>query len=319
MKKTIIILSALAALVACNKENTQPESTPTVFNITITREDDTKAVKSAWEDGDVVYVFFSTVAAPNYVKYSHSSGAWTNEKIGTFNITTDGTMTAIYLPFGNGETVSADGTSFVFGNNYTSYYLKSTVNYTISGGVVSGTLNMKVPDGFVQFAMPLTNGTTQFFRETAGAYTLKEAHLTPCALASVDKDGNIINKTGSDYAAGKPVTGYIYDDGNAKSINFSGILSSIGAATDYAFEFVNNIGTAATNDDVTYTLSGNKTMAAKAAIKFPLISSSAWKVKEPGFVTVGGVTWAKWNVGLPPRKVTATILRGVPSILSLST
>lgn len=68
MKKTIIILSALAALVACNKENTQPESTPTVFNITITREDDTKAVKSAWEDGDVVYVFFSTVAAPNYVK-----------------------------------------------------------------------------------------------------------------------------------------------------------------------------------------------------------------------------------------------------------
>ena len=97
MKKTIIILSALAALVACNKENTQPESTPTVFNITITREDDTKAVKSAWEDGDVVYVFFSTVAAPNYVKYSYSSGAWTNEKIGTFNITTDGTMTVICL------------------------------------------------------------------------------------------------------------------------------------------------------------------------------------------------------------------------------
>lgn len=156
---------------------------------------------------------------------------------------------------------------------------------------------MKVPDGFVQFAMPLTNGTTQFFRETAGAYTLKEAYLTPCALASVDKDGNIINKTGADYAAGKPVTGYIYDDGNAKSINFSGILSSIGAATDYAFEFVNNIGTATTNDDVTYTLSGNKTMAAKAAIKFPLISSSAWKVKKPGFVTVGGVKWAKWNVG----------------------
>ena len=109
MKKTIIILSALAALVACNKENTQPESTPTVFNITITREDDTKAVKSAWEDGDVVYVFFSTVAAPNYVKYSYSSGAWTNEKIGTFNITTDGTMTAIYLPFGNGETVQKSG------------------------------------------------------------------------------------------------------------------------------------------------------------------------------------------------------------------
>ena len=109
MKKTIILLSALAALVACNKENTQPESTPTVFKITITREDDTKDVKSAWEDGDVVYIFFSTVAAPNYVKYSYSSGAWTNKKIGTINITTDGTMTAIYLPFGNGETVQKSG------------------------------------------------------------------------------------------------------------------------------------------------------------------------------------------------------------------
>ena len=49
------------------------------------------------------------------------------------------------------------------------------------------------------------------------------------------------------------------------------------------------MGNAETYDDVTYTFSGNKTIAAKAAIKFPLISSSDWKVPEPEYVTVGGI------------------------------
>lgn len=296
MKKTMIILSALFALVGCSKENTQPEPTQTVFNITITREDDTKAVKADWENGDVVYVFFSTVAAPNYVKCTYNGSDWSNTKVGTFDITEPGTMTAIYLPYGNAETVSADGTSFKFGNTYTSYYLKAEkAPYTVSGGVVSGTLEMTAPGGFVQFAMPLTNGTTQFFRETAGAYTLSETHLTPCAFASVAADGTISNVDG--YSAGDPITGYFYGTDDARTINFSGILSSIGSATDYSFDFVNNNGTAETYDDVTYYLAGEKTIAAKAAIKFPLISSSSWKVYQPGTVTVGGVQWAKWNVG----------------------
>lgn len=299
MKKTIIILSALIALVGCNKENTQPENAPNVFNITITREGDTKAVKANWENGDVVYVFFSTVAAPNYVKYTFDGTDWSNTKVGTFDITTAGYMTAIYLPYGNTETVSTDGTNFKFENTYTSYYLKAEkAPYTVSGGVVSGSLNMVVPDGFVQFAMPIS-GTVhdgfdvQFFRETAGAYTLKESHLTPCAFASVAADGTISNMTGVDYTAGKPITGYIYGG----DINFSGILSSAGSPTDYEFNFVNNMGTVETYDDVTYILTGNKTIAARAAIKFPLISSSSWTVPEPGYVTVGTYKWAKWNVG----------------------
>lgn len=296
MKKTIIILSALIALVACNKENTRPETTPTVFNITINRADDTKAAKTAWENGDVVYVFFSTVAAPNYLKYTYNGSAWSNTKVGDFDITEAGKMTAIYLPYGNSETVSADGTSFKFGNTYTSYYLKAEkADYTVSGGVVSGTLDMTAPDGFVQFAMPITNGSIQFFRETAGAYTLKEANLTPCAFASVAADGTISNKTG--YNAGDPVTGYFYGEGDARTINFSGILSSTGTATDYAFTFVNNMGNAETYDDVTYTLSGNKTIAAKAAIKFPAISSSAWTVPAPTYVEINGVKWATCNIG----------------------
>ena len=302
MKKTIVILSALLALVACNKENVQPESTPTVFNITINREDGTKAVKSDWESGDVVYVFFSTVAAPNYVKYTYNGSEWSNTKVGTFDITTNGTMTAIYLPYGNDAVVSADGTSFKFNKTFTSYFLKAEkAAYTVSGTTVSGTLNMVAPEGFVQFAMPMSgtiSGTpTTFFRSKnhlaqAISYTLSDSNLKPVSFASVTADGSI---SVTDGTYGDAITGYIYNG----DINFSGVLKSTvnGKAADYAFRFVNNYGTAKTYDDVTYLLSGNKTLSYQSAIKFPTIDNSAWKVPEPEYVEINGVKWAKWNVG----------------------
>lgn len=303
MKKTMIILGALLALVACNKENTQPESTPTVFNITINREDGTKAVKSDWESGDVVYVFFSTVAAPNYVKYTYNGSEWSNTKVGTFDITTNGTMTAIYLPYGNDAVVSAEGTSFKFNKTFTSYFLKAEkAAYTVSGTTVSGTLNMVAPEGFVQFAMPMSgtiSGTpTTFFRSIhpylykANSYTLSDSNLKPVSFASVAADGSI---TVTDGTYGDAITGYIYNG----DINFSGVLKSTvnGKAANYAFRFVNNNGTAETYDDVTYLLSGNKTLSYQSAIKFPTIANSAWKVPEPEYVEINGVKWAKWNVG----------------------
>lgn len=302
MKKTMIVLSALIALVACNiVETEQPTAKEYTYDITITRADDTKAVKSGWEDGDVVYVFFSNVAAPKYLKFTYDGSAWTRTQYNGataefFTYPGNGNMTAIYLPYGNDAVVSADGTSFKFDKSYTSYYLKAEkAPYTVNGTVVSGTLSMEAPEGFVQFAMPIS-GTVhgddvRFFRETAGAYTLKESHLTPCAFASVAADGTISNMTGEDYTAGKPITGYIYGG----DINFSGLLTPDTAT--YSFQFVNNMGTVETYDDVTYILTGNKTIAAKAAFKFPLISSNSWKVEEPGYVTVGTYKWAKWNVG----------------------
>ncbi|MBO7118163.1 MAG: hypothetical protein J6V81_05755, partial [Bacteroidales bacterium] len=77
MKKTVIILSTVLALVACNKETVEQKSiSQYTYEITITRADDTKAVKSAWESGDVVYVFFSDVAAPKYLKFTYSGTEW---------------------------------------------------------------------------------------------------------------------------------------------------------------------------------------------------------------------------------------------------
>lgn len=309
MKKTMIVLSAVLALLSCGKiDMEQPSATPYTYDITITRADDTKAVKADWESGDVVYVFFSNVEAPKYLKFTYDGTAWTRTQYNgataeSFSYPGSGNMTAIYLPYGNDAVVSADGTSFKFDKSYTSYYLKAEKTpYTVSGTVVSGTLSMEAPEGFVQFAMPMSgevNSTaTTFFRTTNPSnseditYTLSDDNLKPVSFASVASDGTVNQETA---AAGAPITGYIYGG----DINFSGVLSSManGTAADYEFTFVNNNGTAETYDDVTYRLSGNKTLSYKAAIKFPAISSSAWKVPAPSFVEINGVKWATCNIG----------------------
>ena len=310
MKKTMIVLSAVLALVACNKvETEQPTAKEYTYDITITRADDTKAVKADWENGDVVYVFFSNVAAPKYLKFTYNGTAWTRAQYNgdseeAFDYPASGTMTAIYLPYGNDAVVSADGTSFRFNKSYTSYYLKAEkAPYTVSGTVVSGTLSMEAPEGFVQFAMPMSgevNSTaTTFFRTTnpsnsqAITYTLSDSNIKPVSFTSVSADGTVSQDETA--AAGAPITGYIYGG----DINFSGVLSASanGSAADYAFTFVNDNGTAETYDDVTYLLSGNKTLSFKDAIKFPAISSSAWKVPEPSYVEINGVKWATCNIG----------------------
>jgi len=311
MKKIYAILFAALTMLACDSENLMNDNDvrELIFDITVNYPDATKATKTGWEDGDVIYAFFSTVAAPKYLKmtYDASAGSWTKVQYNgasaeAFDIPSPGVMTAVFLPYGNDETVSADGTNFVFGNTYTSYYLKAEkAAFTVTAGVVSSTLNMLAPEGLVQFAMPIfgtiDEKTAQFFREVAGYYTLSENNITPFSLASVAADGTISNTAG--YNAGDPITGYYYGTGNDRCINFSGILSAAakGTPTAYSFYFVNNRGTANEYDDVTYILSGTKTLSYRSAVKFPLISSSAWKVPEPEWVEINGKKWAKWNVG----------------------
>lgn len=310
MKKTMIVLSALFALVACNKnDSVQPTVPNYTYDITITRAEDTKSVKSDWENGDVVYVFFSDVAAPKYLKFTYDGAEWSRVQYNgdtaeSFVYPGAGTMTAIYLPYGNDAVVSAAGTSFKFDKTFTSYFLKAEkADYTVSGTTVSGTLNMVAPEGFVQFAMPMSgtiSGTpTAFFRtinphnSQTISYTLSDSNLKPVSFASVSSDGTVNQDETA--AVGAPITGYIYGG----DINFSGVLSATanGSAADYAFTFVNNNGTLGTYDDVTYLLSGNKTLSYKDAIKFPTIANSAWKVPEPSYVEINGVKWATCNIG----------------------
>ena len=255
MKKTWIVLATIAfALVSCNNEildNTTDVNTASrtkiVFELTANHPDGatTKAVKTGWESGDVIYVFFNNVAAPKYLKMSYDGSVWSTTEMdgastGSLGLTegATGTMRAVYLPFGNALTIGTgtDGTSFTFSETTYSYYLTATLDYTVTSGKVSGAFNMTIPDGYIQFF--LNDENASFSTEIE----IREPHLTPQGIASIAANGTI---THTDVAHGAPLPGYVYDkavkqDGESKGYLFSGILAS-GArnnTTNYDFTLV---------------------------------------------------------------------------------
>ncbi|MBP3203283.1 MAG: hypothetical protein J6M31_06755 [Bacteroidales bacterium] len=246
MKKYFVwAFIVLASLVSCGKEVPgKPDETgeAVVFNLEAVHPDgaDTKAVKTGWDNGDVIFVFFNKAAAPNYLKMTYDGSSWTSSEYagatatpGTLGLKNGdtGTMRAVYLPFGGEETVSADGTSFVFGNTDYTYYLTATLPYTVEDNKVSGAFDMAIPEGYVQFFVE--------YSEPLSPAELREPHLTPQGIARIDGEGNIVTKA---LAHGAPLPGYVYQNG----FLFSGILAedARGVSTDYHFTWVykNSLG-----------------------------------------------------------------------------
>ena len=248
MKKILLILcAAVLALVSCNKDLTPNEAkrgepVDVVFNLSATHPDGggTKAVKDSWETGDVVFVFFSGQTAPAYLELKYDGSKWENNQKGlSFTAGETGTMTAVYLPFGSDAAVVADGTSYKFDKTYYSYYLISSMTYTVSDGEVSGTFSMQIPDGYVQFF--LAENPNVIYSED-WLIELREPHLMPMGVASISASGDVATTS---LAQGAPLPGYMYDkevkgEGESKGFVFSGILSedARNVETDYHFTLV---------------------------------------------------------------------------------
>lgn len=244
MKKAFIVLAATAlALISCEKaildksaEETPADVSGIIFNLTANHPDGaaTKAVKEGWEDGDVVFVFFDNVAAPKYLKMSYDGTQWayaqmngTSEEPLGLTESASGTMRAVYLPFGNELAVEADGTFFTFSEITCSYYLTASLAYTVVDNKVSGTFDMRIPEGYVQFFLDDENASASTAAE------IREPHLTPQGITAIAADGSI---THTNIAHGAPLKGYAYHGGYL----FSGILAADArnSTTDYHFTLV---------------------------------------------------------------------------------
>ena len=182
--KKIIFLTALVALAACQKENVVPEiepvpepeletpaettATPIVFDLSADYADGgpaTKAVKTGWEAGDVIYVFFEGVPSPRHLQMRYDGSAWTNVEMNAANVEVGalglqegdtGTMRAVHLPFATSstriwETTSTHYAFYCTGEEDESYYLTATLTFVVKKGKVSGAFNMTIPEGYVQF------------------------------------------------------------------------------------------------------------------------------------------------------------------------
>jgi len=178
MKKVLTILFlASFALLSCNKESvnggeeTAPGALSIDFDIRSVASPEVKGVKTAWEDGDVIYVFFRTSATPaanekKYLKihFDGSSSKWVvdrwngdldtevstydpvalsaiycpNDKVGgTFNIIYAGERSSYTIRFY--DALGTDGNDNLF---YSHYLYAENVAYTIVGGVINATINM---------------------------------------------------------------------------------------------------------------------------------------------------------------------------------
>ena len=264
MKKYLILMLAVAAaLVSCGKDTLALETvqaTPITFNLSANHPDATKAVKSGWESGDAIFVFFTGAAAPKHLKMTYDGTSWTSAEYNAATQTAGalglkngdtGTMCAVFLPFGSDATVSADGTSFTFSTTYYAYYLTATLPYTVTDNAVSGAFNMVIPEGYVQFFVEDASATD-------GGYTLGTDAVIPVGVASIDKDGNVVET--SDKVAGNDMTGYAYSEGYL----FSGKLNGSYTYGGYYFAKTKT----ADNSRADYFVSG-KTLASHSAVKLP--------------------------------------------------
>lgn len=244
MKKSVLLIfAALLALVSCNRELVDPMNeaaapSAITFNLTAVHPSGavTKAVKTGWETGDVIFVFFSTASAPGYLEMKWDGSAWAFAPKNSLTLADGdhGTMRAVYLPFGSDATVSASGSDYQFDKMFYSYYLTATLGYTVTGGTVSGSFNMKIPEGYVQFFLDDESAVS------TTAVELREPNLTPQGIASIAANGTITHTT---VAHGAPLPGYVYDketkaSGEKKGWLFSGILSVLNTAMDYHFTLV---------------------------------------------------------------------------------
>jgi hypothetical protein len=250
MKKNLIILVAVTlSLISCNKEpancalsESNGTETEISFELTAIHPDgaSTRAVKTGWEDGDVIFVFFNNIAAPKYLRMSYDGSVWSSiqmngASVGTLGLSegSSGTMRAVFLPFGNTAEISNEGTSFTFSETKYSYYLTATLDYMVSDGKISGAFDMKIPDGYIQFFLDDDSASS------STAIEIREPHLIPQGIASIASDGTIVHTT---IASGAPVEGYVYDkankeSGESKGYLFSAVLdaSSRNVSTTYYF------------------------------------------------------------------------------------
>ena len=264
MKRILLFVAFAFLFLSCGKENPvflDVTKGSVTFELTAMHPGETKAVKTGWQKGDVIFVFFDKVAAPKYLKMTFSGSSWVTAEMNGSSASPDclglqngdaGSMRAVFLPFGSGADVSASGTDFVFSTTYYAYYLTASMDYSVSDNKVSGAFKMAIPEGYVQFYVEDPDAED-------GAFTLGTDAVIPVGVTRIDKKGNIVET--SDRVAGDDMPGYSYDGGYL----FSGKLSSWTASHDYYYFAKTDVKNKSRQDWFTEL----KTLTSHKSIKLP--------------------------------------------------
>ena len=264
---------ALMALSACNKEEVTASRT-LKLDLNIIHDSDTKAVKTGWESGDKIYVFFGKPAdhpTPAYLTLTFDGSSWTEAWTAGLEAeiasTASGTLHAVYTPGKLGTmSYSTYLKTYKFWDGDPGWYLKcEKVSYTVSEGVLAATLNMARPSDFVQFYL-------EGQAANAGKLQFSGDKILKVEVSGLDqtrfRQGN--------YNYGRPIDGVAYKGG----LMFSGLLKSDarGVEASHTLTITDTKGTRDTKDDVVYTTKATKTMKYGDAFVLPALDNAAWTV-----------------------------------------
>ena len=298
-------------------ENIPPRITELRFNINVNNASthDTKVVKTSWEDGDKIYVFFKAgdtyLDAIKYVTltYNGTTEEWDGALSGSLTDASElgsaGTMYGVFFPFGGVNITAGEDNSIAFlssGNTNSvlndlpifTYYLTGDADYTIETAgdesTLNGTLNMEMPDDYVYFFIDKQGD--DFY--TDEKYRLSGEGIVPVACAGY-KNGSF---TELELLADQPLWGYKYGDGVNSGMAFSGkIDESWSSSANHRFILFSDGDPA-----LSKTMTG-VTLESHNSVKFsnPLDDSNEWSraFAEPGTVDLGTSTclWADRNLG----------------------
>ena len=261
---------ALMALSACNKEEV-PASKTLKLDLNIINDSDTKAVKTGWESGDKIYVFFGKPAdhtTPAYLTLTYGGGswneAWTAGLEAEIAATPSGKLCAVYTP-GNFDAIEYSDywKQYSFINSDPGWYLTcGMVDYSVSKGVLTATLNMERESDFVQFYL-------EGQAANAGNLQFSCDQILKIRLGGVGNEGIF----SSNYSYGDAIDGIAYKGG----LMFSGLLNSQ-LETSYTLVIKDNKGTVDTADDVVYSTTATKTMKYGDAFVLPALNNPVWTV-----------------------------------------
>lgn len=270
MKKIYILLgAALLALTACEKTETK---TPQHLTLDLTINHitpATKSVKTGWADGDKVYVFFGKPEdhpTPAYLTLTRNGSSW--DETWTTGLeaeiagTASGTLTAVYCPMDiEPITYYPPDRTYDFSAKDCYALVCNNEAYLVTAGVLSATLNMgNGTYDYAQFFLPGEASNADKL-----SFSCSEV-MASTAANNIKNDGKVGSANGG---YGEKIRGFAFDGG----VIFSGILKNAGSAADYVLTIVDDKGTSDTSDDVTYTLSANKTFSNWDAIALPALST----------------------------------------------
>jgi len=234
MKKVLLIfVTALLALSSCRKATPAVEEGRTYalsslrFELIIDRVE-TKGIKTGWESGDKVFVFFAGVDNA-YVTMSFNGTNWSSSPSnGQVQLNQTGVLTAVFLPYvGNVRPAYSDG--WHLADVSESYFLKAEkVEYYIQDmgdqiATLGARLAMIKAGECAQFYVPKAPEQNETMRLACNV-------VAPTGLAGIALDGTVTSSVGSQ---GAWMTGYPATVAGEQGFYFYGTIAETPGLDNY--------------------------------------------------------------------------------------